>query len=75
MCVSIFIDNTISFIINFAVWVKQGAQEISYFDTALIFWSFPYNDSHLERYDIDVWCHKFRCFPTAGDEEQLRECL
>ena len=31
---TIFIDNTVSFIINFAVWVKQGLQEISYFDTA-----------------------------------------
>ena len=34
MCASIFIDNTVSFIIHFAVWVKQGLQEISYFDTA-----------------------------------------
>ena len=48
MCVSIFIDNTISFIINFAVWVKQGAQEISYFDTALIFGVFHIT-THIQK--------------------------
>ena len=49
MCASIFIDNTISFIINFAVWVKQGAQEISYFDTALIFFEFSIKTTHIQK--------------------------